>query len=65
MLVWLLNWFAPMLRQIELHLSGDSHVFLTARTAVASVAAFLMALALGPWAIRWLKGRFRERIDSA
>jgi phospho-N-acetylmuramoyl-pentapeptide-transferase len=65
MLVWLINWFGPMLRQIELHLSGDSHVFLTARTALASVAAFLMALTLGPFAIRWLKGRFRERIDSA
>jgi phospho-N-acetylmuramoyl-pentapeptide-transferase len=65
MLVWLINWFGPMLRQIELHLSGDSHVFLTARTALASVAAFLMALTLGPFAIGWLKGRFRERIDSA
>ena len=65
MLVWLINWFGPMLRQIELHLSGDSHVFLTARTALASVAAFVMALTLGPFAIGWLKGRFRERIDSA
>jgi phospho-N-acetylmuramoyl-pentapeptide-transferase len=65
MLVWLINWFGPMLRQIELHLSGDSHVFLTARTALASVSAFLMALILGPFAIRWLKARFRERIDSA
>ena len=65
MLVWLINWFGPMLREIELHLSGDSHVFLTARTALASVAAFVMALSLGPVAIRWLKGRFRERIDSA
>jgi phospho-N-acetylmuramoyl-pentapeptide-transferase len=65
MLVWLINWFGPMLRQIELHLSGDSHVFLTARTALASVAAFIMALSLGPFAIRWLKTRFRERIDSA
>lgn len=65
MLVWLINWFGPTLRQIELHLSGDSHVFLTARTALASVAAFVMALTLGPFAIRWLKARFRERIDSA
>jgi phospho-N-acetylmuramoyl-pentapeptide-transferase len=65
MLVWLINWFAPMLRQMELHLSGDSHVYLTARTALSSVAAFVMALALGPFAIRWLQGRFRERIDSA
>jgi phospho-N-acetylmuramoyl-pentapeptide-transferase len=65
MLVWLINWFGPMLRQIELHLSGDSHVFLTARTALASVSAFVMSLTLGPFAIRWLKARFPERIDSA
>jgi phospho-N-acetylmuramoyl-pentapeptide-transferase len=65
MLVWLVNWFGPMLREMERHLSGDSHVFLTARTALASVAAFVMALSLGPFAIRWLQSRFRERIDSA
>ena len=65
MLVWLVNWFGPMLREMERHLSGDSHVFLTARTALASVAAFVMALSLGPFAIRWLQSRFCERIDSA
>ncbi|MGH7127359.1 MAG: phospho-N-acetylmuramoyl-pentapeptide-transferase, partial [Planctomycetaceae bacterium] len=45
--------------------SGDSRGVLTARIALASVTSFLLALALGPLAIRWLKGRFRERIDSA
>ena len=65
MLVWLVNWFAPMLRQVELHSAGDSRVFLTARTALASVTAFVLAIALGPVAIRWLRGRFRERIASA
>ncbi len=65
MLVWLLNGFAPFLEQMELHSSGDSRVFLTARTALASVSSFLCAIALGPVAIRWLKSRFRERIDSA
>ena len=65
MLFWLMNRFAPLLEQLELHSSGDSRVFLTARTALASVTAFLMALLLGPWAIRWLQGRFRERIGSA
>ena len=54
MLVWLVNWFAPMLRQVELHTAGDSRVFLTARTALASVTAFVLAIALGPLAIRWL-----------
>jgi phospho-N-acetylmuramoyl-pentapeptide-transferase len=64
MLVWLLNRFAPLLAQMELHSSGDSRVFLTARTALASLTSFLIAILLGPIAIRWLKARFQERIDS-
>jgi len=64
MLVWLLNRFAPLLEQVELHSSGDSRVFLTARTALASVTAFLLVILFGPVAIRWLKARFRERITS-
>ncbi len=64
MLFWLLNRFAPLLEQMELHSSGDSRVFVTARAALASVTSFLMALLLGPLAILWLKKRFRERIDS-
>src|SRR5690242_8366252 len=64
MFYWLLDRFAPLLEQLELHASGDSHVFLTARIALASVSSFVMAIALGPLAIRWLKRRFRERIDS-
>lgn len=64
MLVWLLNQFAPLLEQMELHSSGDSRVFLTARIALSSVTSFLMAICLGPFAIGWLKTRFRERIDS-
>lgn len=64
MLVWLLHQFAPVLQQMELRTSGDSTVFLTARTALASVTSFVLALAFGPFAIRWLQARFRERIDS-
>jgi phospho-N-acetylmuramoyl-pentapeptide-transferase len=64
MLVWLLNQFAPFSRQMELLSSGDSRVFLTARTALASVTAFLLAIGFGPAAIRFLNARFRERIDS-
>lgn len=41
-----------------------SEVFLTGRTAGASVTAFLMTLLFGPFAIRWLRLRFRERIAS-
>ena len=40
-------------------------MFLTARTALAAVTSFLVAWLCGPMAIRWLKGRFRERVDSA
>jgi phospho-N-acetylmuramoyl-pentapeptide-transferase len=65
MLVWLLEHFGSLLREFEIHTSGDSRVFLTARTALASVTAFAISLLLGPFAIRQLKRRFRERIDSA
>jgi phospho-N-acetylmuramoyl-pentapeptide-transferase len=65
MLYWLLNEFGPLLRRMELHSSGDSRVFLTARIALASITSFLLALLLGPFAISWLKRRFRERIASA
>ena len=64
MLIWLLNRFAPLLEQMELHSTGDSSVNLTARTALASVTSFLLAILFGPPAIRWLKSRFRERVDS-
>lgn len=50
---------------MEVHSSGDSRVFLTARIALASVTSWLLAMILGPRAIRWLKRRFPERIDSA
>ena len=65
MLVWLLHRFAPLLEQMQLYSSGDSRVFLTARTALASVTSFIIAIVFGPIAIRWLNARFRERIDSA
>lgn len=65
MLYWLMNHYAPAFDALGLEPSGDSRVFLTARTALASVTSFVAALALGPVAIRWLRGRFRERIDSA
>ncbi len=64
MLIWLLHRFGQVLEQLELHSSGDSRVFLTARTALASLTSFLIALVLGPLAIHWLKQRFRERVAS-
>ncbi|WP_339911155.1 phospho-N-acetylmuramoyl-pentapeptide-transferase [Symmachiella dynata] len=64
MLVWLLDHFAPLMEKIEIFSSGDSRVFLTARTALASLTAFLIAILLGPTAIRWLQARFRERVVS-
>ncbi len=64
MLYWMYQRFGPLLESVELHTSGDSRVFLTARTALASVTAFLLALLLGPMAIRWLQARFLERVVS-
>ena len=47
------------------HAAGDSRVYLTARIALAAVVSFLVAILLGPSAIRWLQARAGERIDSA
>ncbi|MEQ9067015.1 MAG: hypothetical protein RLO18_09835 [Gimesia chilikensis] len=65
MIIWLLNHFSPLLEKLEVLSTGDSRVFLTARIALASLSSFLIAILLGPFAIRWLEKRFRERIDSA
>src|SRR6267142_5186367 len=64
MLIWLLHHFGPLLERLEPRAAGDSRVFLTTRTALASLTAFLLAILLGPLAIGWLKTRFRERIAS-
>ena len=64
MLIWLLDQFGPLLERLEFYSTGDSRVFLTARTALASLTAFLIAILLGPLAIRWLNNRFREPIKS-
>lgn len=64
MLVFLLHYFGPLLERLEVFAAGDSRVFLTARTALASLSAFLFAIILGPFAIRWLKRHARERIAS-
>ncbi len=63
MLVWLQH-FAPLLERFEQLFSGDSRVFLTARTVLAGMISFLLCMLCGPPAIRWLQSRFRERIGS-
>jgi len=65
MLLWLLDSFEPIASRLQIHTTGDSPVSLTARAALAVVTSFVTALILGPRAIRWLRLRFRERIDSA
>lgn len=65
MLIWLLHHFGPLLERLEPHAAGESRVFLTTRTALASLTAFLIAILLGPRAIAWLKSHFRERIASS
>ncbi len=65
MLVWLLKNFPTFFEHVAGVSTGDSQVFLTARIALATLVSFVTALLLGPHAIRWLRKRFRERIDSA
>jgi phospho-N-acetylmuramoyl-pentapeptide-transferase len=62
--VWLTQHFGPWLERFEQFFSGDSRVFLTARTALAGMTSFLFCMIFGPMAIRWLQQRFRERIGS-
>ncbi|WP_437228482.1 phospho-N-acetylmuramoyl-pentapeptide-transferase [Planctomicrobium sp. SH661] len=50
---------------MEQHAAGDSRVYLTARTALAAVTSFLIAIIIGPPSIRWLRAHCGERIDSA
>lgn len=64
MLIWLIGHFGPVLEQMKLLTTGDSTVFLTARIALSSVTSFLLALLFGPPVIRWLTGRFQERVAS-
>ncbi len=65
MVIWLLEQFDPLLRRVSQATSGDSTIFLTARVALSSVLGFLLALILGGPAIRWLRKRAPERVDSA
>lgn len=65
MLNWLLQRYGDTLERLEWAASGDTRVYLTARTALAAATSFLVAWLFGPVAIRWLKRHFRERIDSA
>jgi phospho-N-acetylmuramoyl-pentapeptide-transferase len=64
MLIWLVHRYAHLLEAWELISSAERRAFLTTRTALAGLTAFLLAILLGPAAIGWLKGRFRERIAS-
>lgn len=64
MFLWFVQYFSPLLEQLESRTTGDSRIYLTARTAAASVSAFLLALVLGPVVIRLLRARFRERVHS-
>ena len=65
MILWLIKRFQGISDSVTATTTGDSVVYLTARIAAASLLAFLAAVVLGPFVIRWLKKRFRERIASA
>ncbi len=65
MLQWFLLRYGDTLDRLEFVSSGETRVFLAARTALATATSFLVAWFFGPMAIRWLKANFQERIDSA
>ncbi len=65
MFLWLIHHLHGLAQSVSEATAGDTRIYLTARTAAASCGAFLLALLIGPRAIRWLKTRCRERIDSA
>ena len=65
MIPWLLRYVGPLRDSVDAVTPGDSRVFLTARLVAAAVTAFAAALLFGPPAIRWLRGRFRERVLSS
>ena len=65
MFLWLVQHFGLLRDHLQSHTTGDSRIFLTGRTAAASVTSFLIAICFGPLAIRLLKKRFRERVASA
>ncbi len=65
MVVWLLQHVLPFFQQVESHTTGTSRIYTTFRIALAALTSFLLAVLLGPVAIRWLKSRFRERVSSA
>lgn len=58
-------WLEQQARNVIDGAAGPNPVYLTARIGLAAVLSFLAALAVGPASIRWLRGRFGERIDSA
>ncbi len=64
MFLWLIQHFGLLLEHVEHHTTGDTRVFLTARTGAGTLTAFLLTLLAGPAAIRRLQARFRERIAS-
>ncbi len=64
MLLWLIQNGSLNLDRLPFSMTGDSTILLTARLAIASLAAFVFSLIAGPYSIRWLKSRYRERIAS-
>jgi len=65
MIPWLLQHLLPLAERMDHHIAGDSRIYLTARTALAAITSFLLAISIGPIAIKWLRAHCGERIDSA
>ncbi|MBA3312337.1 MAG: phospho-N-acetylmuramoyl-pentapeptide-transferase [Planctomycetota bacterium] len=65
MLVWILDALAADAVSSITSTDRGTSVVLIGRSAVAMLCALFATLCLGPIAIRFLRQRFRERIDSA
>jgi phospho-N-acetylmuramoyl-pentapeptide-transferase len=64
MLYWFFQHYSSLLEQFEIAAAGDSRTLVTLRAALATMMAFVLALAGGPVAIRWLKQRVQEKVKS-
>lgn len=64
MLLWLLGQLVSLCPSAALADNLPALGKITLRASLGAVASFLLALALGPRMIAWLRGRFREPIKS-
>jgi phospho-N-acetylmuramoyl-pentapeptide-transferase len=60
MLIWLVDRFTALWPESAWSATLNSFAKITFRTALATLASFVLAILLGPRVISWLRARFRE-----